>query len=166
MSAQPASGAHPLWDHMFDLHAAELERKRHAQCVVERDSTPQELTPLGFVRWYLHPRRVEVVSRTMYFLELEIPAGSRSGLLRHQGSLIHLVVQGSGYTTLNGTKHAWEADDVIGIPPRPNGVEVQHFSDDAGPARLVMAWPNMDGAMGPGLGVDFAILEAAPEYQT
>jgi hypothetical protein len=162
--SQTAQSGHALWDHMFELHAAELSRKAAAKCVVERDTAPSELTPFGFVRWYLHPRLTEPVSRTMYFLELEIPAGSRTGILRHQGSIVHLVVEGSGHTLLGGERHDWEQDDIIAIPTRPEGVEVQHFADPGGSARLTMAWPNMDSTMGPGLGVDLQVLEPAPEY--
>ena len=104
------------------------------------------------------------VTKALYFCELEIPAGSRSGRLRHQGGMVNLVVQGSGYTRLDDVDHEWEQRDVIALPVRPDGVLFQHFNNGTGVARLVFAWPNLDSAFGPGAGVAMEVLEPAPEF--
>jgi hypothetical protein len=154
----------PLWDHFVGLHQAELERKVDAKCVIVRENLDPELTPFGFVRWYMHPLLDEPVSHAMYFLELEVPAGSRSGRLRHQGSIVNLFVEGEGYTVVDGVRYDWVTEDVVAIPAKPDGVEFQHFAADGGPVRIVIAWPNHDSSFGTGLGVDLAVLEPAPEY--
>jgi hypothetical protein len=154
----------PLWDHFVGLHRAELERKVKAECVIARDKLEPEHTPLGCVRWYMHPLLEEPVSHAMYFLELEVPAGSRSGRLRHQGSIVNLVVEGEGYTMVEGVRYDWVTEDVVAIPPKPDGVEFQHFASDGQVARIVIAWPNFDSSLGSGLGVDLAVLEPAPDF--
>jgi hypothetical protein len=116
------------------------------------------------VRWYLHNDLADPVTRALYFFELEIPAGSRSGLLRHQGGIVHLVVAGSGYTEYDGGRHEWTKRDVIAMPVRPEGVTFRHVNDGTGPARMVVAWPNLDSALGAEAGVAMDVLEPAPEY--
>lgn len=150
------------------LQAAEAERRRKAagRSVVAREESSPELTPFGLLRWYLHPALDGPVIKTLYLCELEIPPGSRSGRLHHQGGIAHLVVQGAGHTELDGVRHEWEATDVIGLPARPGGIRFQHFNPGTAPARLIMAWPNMDGSMGPDLGSRLEVLEPCPEYRS
>jgi gentisate 1,2-dioxygenase len=154
----------PLWNYYIGLHRAELERKSRAECVVDRGKLEPEQTPFGLLRWYLHPLLEGPASHAMYFAELEIPAGSCSGKLRHQGSLVNLVVEGEGYTLAGGVRYDWVTEDVVAIPAKPDGVEVQHFAAEGTTARIVMAWPNFDSGLGAGLGIDLAVLEPAPGY--
>lgn len=155
-----------LWDDY--LLRAELARqtKTAGTSVVNRESLSSELTEFGLLRWYMHPKIHDIVDHALYFFELEIPPHSRSGLLFHQGGIVHLVVEGTGYTLLENAKHYWEALDVIAIPPRPDGVRFAHFNEGEAPARLVVAFPNFDSSLGPELGVRMQVLEPAPEYLT
>lgn len=154
-----------LWDSMFQTAIAERELKKLGRSVIARDHLPPEVTPFGILRWYLHPQLTEPATRALYFFEIDIPEGSRSGKLRHQGGIIHMVVRGSGYTAFEGEKHAWEMRDMIALPPRPEGVVFQHFNMGTGPVRMVVAFPNYDSALGPDLGVAMEVLEPAPEYE-
>ncbi|MGX7677580.1 cupin domain-containing protein [Jatrophihabitans sp. DSM 45814] len=159
-AAPPAT----LWDSILQRSAAERERVRAGRSTVTRAELEPEVTPFGILRWYLHNDLQSPVAHALYFCELEIPAGSRSGQLRHQGGIVHLVVEGSGFTRFDGVEHEWEKKDVIAIPVRPEGVVFQHVNNGTGPARLVMSWPNLDSALGPEGGVLMEILEPAPEY--
>lgn len=154
-----------LWDSIVRRSVAERERVRAGRSTVRREELEPELTPFGFLRWYLHNDLDAPATHALYFAELEIPAGSTSGLLRHQGGIVHLVVEGSGFTRFDETEHAWEKKDVIALPVRPEGVVFQHVNDGTGPARLIMSWPNLDSALGPEGGVAMEILEPAPEYK-
>jgi hypothetical protein len=153
-----------LWDSILSRAGAERERVRSGRSTVRRDELEVEVTPFGLLRWYLHHDLATPVTRALYFCELEIPAGSRSGRLRHQGGLVHFVAEGSGHTRLDGVEHEWEARDVIALPVRPEGVEFQHVNTGTGVARLVIAWPNLDSALGAEGGVAMEVLEPAPEY--
>ncbi len=154
-----------LWDSITRRAAAERERIAHGRSTVRRSQLPVEVTPFGLLRWYLHPDLAEPVTKSLYFAELEIPEGSRSGRLRHQGGIVCLVVQGSGYTELDGVEHAWEKRDVIGLPVRPEGVVFRHVNNGVGPVRMIVAWPNLDSAVGPEGGVHLEVLEPAPEFE-
>lgn len=154
-----------LWDSIIRRSTAERERVRAGRSTVTREEIEPELTPFGLLRWYLHNDLNDPVAHALYFCELEIPVGSSSGLLRHQGGIVHLVAEGSGLTRFDGAEHEWEKKDVIALPVRPEGVVFQHVNTGTGPARLVMSWPNLDSALGPESGVAMEILEPAPEYK-
>jgi hypothetical protein len=163
--SRPADGSgESLWDNLIRRSISERERVASGRTTVRRKELQPELTPFGILRWYLHNELADPVTHSLYFCELEIPVGSRSGRLQHQGGLVHLVVQGSGHTLFDGDEHEWAARDVIALPVRPDGVVFQHVNTGTGPVRMVIAWPNLDSAIGPEGGVAMQVLEPAPEY--
>ena len=153
-----------LWDSIIRRSGAERSRVETGRNTVRRDEITPEVTPFGLLRWYLHNDLDAPVTHSLYFCELEIPVGSRSGRLRHQGGMVHLVVQGSGHTLFDGEEHEWAARDVVALPVRPDGVIFQHVNTGTGPVRMVVAWPNLDSSIGPEGGVAMEILEPAPEF--
>lgn len=153
-----------LWDSIVRRSVAERSRVETGRNTVRRDEITPEVTPFGLLRWYLHNDLDAPVTHSLYFCELEIPVGSRSGRLRHQGGMVHLVVQGSGHTLFDGEEHEWAARDVVALPVRPDGVIFQHVNTGTGPVRMVVAWPNLDSSIGPEGGVAMEILEPAPEF--
>ena len=158
------SGVSTLWGAMVESGRLERERKARGHAVIERDRLPVEVTPFGILRWYLHPGLEGPNTRAIYFCELEIPEGSRSGKIRHQGGLVHYVVEGQGYTDLDGAVHEWERRDIIALPPRPKGVVFQHVNTGPGRVRIVIAFPNFDSSLGSEMGVALEVLSPAPEY--
>ncbi|MGH3452505.1 MAG: cupin domain-containing protein, partial [Haloechinothrix sp.] len=67
----------------------------------------------------------------------EIPYAGRSGAHRHIAEEILLVLEGSGHDIHDGSRHSWEAGDVICVPPM---TAHQHVNDGDGAARLLTAW--------------------------
>lgn len=51
-----------------------------------------------------------------------------SGKHRHQGGLGIFVLEGMGYTVVDGVRYDWEKDDLIILPVKPGGCEHQHFN--------------------------------------
>ena len=51
-----------------------------------------------------------------------------SGKHRHQGSLVIFVLEGRGYTVVDGVRMDWKKNDLILLPLKPGGVEHQHFN--------------------------------------
>lgn len=47
----------------------------------------------------------------------EIPVGWKSGKHTHNMEAIILILQGNGYTVIDGTKYEWKKGDIITIPP-------------------------------------------------
>jgi gentisate 1,2-dioxygenase len=150
------------------LADAALQRQRsvRGKTLVSYDETVAEDTAMGPMRWYLHPDLFDATTRSLYFHELTIAPGEHSGRLQTQGGYLHYVLTGSGYTELDGTRHEWEAGDVIAIPIRENGVTYQHVNNGPSEARMLVVWPNLDSALGPEAGVELRVLEPASGYDT
>jgi hypothetical protein len=118
------------------------------------------------MRWYLHPAIKDTVLNTQVFYEQEIPPGSRSGRLKFQGGQVIMILEGSGYTLVDGVKHTWEEGDVLNLPLRARGIIVQHFNPDPVKAvRFVAAEPNWVECAYVDRGSGFEQLEDAPEYK-
>ncbi|MDP2719535.1 MAG: cupin domain-containing protein [Dehalococcoidia bacterium] len=53
-----------------------------------------------------------------------------SGQHTHQGGLALYVIDGKGYTVVDGVRYDWEDGDLILLPIKPGGCEHQHFNED------------------------------------
>jgi hypothetical protein len=67
-----------------------------------------------------------------------------SGKHTHQGGLLIYVLEGVGYSTVDGQRRDWKRGDLILLPMKPGGVEHQHFNlqPEKGPAKWI-AFINM-----------------------
>jgi gentisate 1,2-dioxygenase len=155
--------ARNLWNEMFELRDEQRGRLKSAIQVVKRKELPLEKNRQGLMRWYMHPKITDTILNTMMFFEQEIPPGGRSGRLKFQGGQVIFILEGRGYTVIDGVKHAWEAEDMLNLPTRPDGIIVQHFNADAqNRARFVAAETNWVDCTGVDRGCGFEQLEDAP----
>ena len=51
-----------------------------------------------------------------------------SGKHRHQGGAVIFVLEGRGYSVVDGVRYDWEAGDLLLLPCKEGGVEHQHFN--------------------------------------
>ncbi len=63
-----------------------------------------------------------------------------SGRHTHQGGLVLFVLDGKGYTVVDGVRYDWEEDDLILLPIKPGGCEHQHFNTDPTKPAVWMAF--------------------------
>ena len=54
--------------------------------------------------------------------------GTKSGRHRHQGGLLIYVLEGTGYSIVDGERWDWKKGDLVLLPMKVNGVEHQHFN--------------------------------------
>lgn len=154
-----------FWDELIKLRDRQRNETKDALQVIRGDELPQELNSQGLMRWYMHPDIKDVVLSTFIFFEQEIPPGSRTGRLRFQGGQVMIILEGTGYTLLDGVKHHWEATDVLNLPIRGPGIVVQHFNlDKEKPAKFVAVEPNWFACTTVDRGSGFEQIEEAPEY--
>jgi hypothetical protein len=75
---------------------------------------------------------------------------THSGKHTHQGGLAIYVLEGKGYTVIDGKRLDWEKGDLILLPIKPGGVEHQHFNAETGqPARwLAFYYSHFEEALG------------------
>jgi hypothetical protein len=59
---------------------------------------------------------------------------TKSGRHVHQGGLLIFVLEGKGYSIVDGERWDWEKGDLVLLPLKPGGVEHQHFNLDDKPS--------------------------------
>lgn len=132
--------------------------------VVDGDYLPWETNPWGVMRWYMHPSLYDTCVRTHIVYEQRIPAGSRSGEVRHQGNGIVYVLEGHGRTVIDKVEHEWRAGDMIQLPARPQGIIFRHHNGSAhDDARLLGFELNSTDLLGVDRGCGLVVLDPAPE---
>jgi hypothetical protein len=155
-----------FWDELFRLRDEQREEKKNAIQVIRGADLPTEINRQGTMRWYLHPSIRDTELQTLMFFEQTIAPGSKSGTYKFQGDQVMLILEGRGYTLVDGIKHRWEAGDVLNLPIRKPGIIVQHVNEDPNaPARFVAAEPNFFACTGVDRGSGFEQIEEAPEYR-
>jgi gentisate 1,2-dioxygenase len=153
------------WEEILALRDRQREQTRNGIQVIKQSELPQEASRQGLMRWYLHPSIKDTALSVLLFFQQEIPPGSRSGRLKFQGGQVMMILEGQGYTVIDGVKHPWKAGDVVNLPLRSNGIIVQHFnSDPVKPAKFVAAEPNWLECTTVDRGCGFEQMEDAPEY--
>ena len=158
--------ARNFWDELLALRDKQREQRKNGLQVIRGAQLPQEVNRQGLMRWYLHPEITDTVLSTHIFFEQEIPPGSRSGRYKFQGEQVIYILEGKGYTLIDGVKHHWAAGDVLNLPLRKQGIIVQHVNEDPdNPAKFVAAEPNLVHTAGVDRGSGFEQIEDAPEYK-
>jgi hypothetical protein len=77
-----------------------------------------------------------------------------------------LILEGTGYTVIDGVKYPWKAGDLVSLPLRADGIIVQHFNTDpAKPAKFIATEANWFESTTVDRGCGFEQLEDAPEYR-
>ena len=155
-----------LYDELIKLRDQERERRKNSILVVEGDELPWEINPQGKMKWYLHPAIDDTVIQNLIVYLQEIPPGSFSGKLKCQGGIVVFILQGKGHTVIDDVSFAWEAEDVVQLPIRPNGIIFQHFNDDLKhAAQILCAEPNLVPVLGVDRGSGFEQVSEAPEFK-
>ena len=155
-----------FWNELIALRDEQRERRKSAVQVVRLSELPLENNEQGLMRWYLHPAITDTILSTLSIYRQEIPPGSRSGRVKFQGGQVIMILEGRGYTLVDGIKHEWEEGDVLNLPLRAKGIVVQHFNTDPDkPARFVATEPNWLESTFVDRGSGFEQLEDAPEYR-
>ena len=154
-----------MWGELIALRDKQREEIKGALQVVKEKDLPLETNPMGQMRWYLHPNLKDTVVNPMLVYQQEIPPGSRSGRLKFQGGQIIMILEGSGYTSIDGVKHQWKKGDVLNLPLRDEGLIVQHFNTGSDTAKFLAVEPNWFECTSVDRGCGFEQLEEAPEFR-
>ncbi len=101
-------------------------RAETGRCIQKNKDVPWEQGRQGRIKYLVHPAREDLALGNWLLFVQDIK--SHSGRHRHQGGLAIYVVEGKGWTTVNGERHDWEEGDLILLPILPKGVEHQHFN--------------------------------------
>ncbi len=119
----PPDGYERLVKAQLDLR----DRAFQGRIVVRGSEQPWEQSRMGRLRFYVN-RADDTGSALHQWLVFQHDIRSHSGKHRHQGGLAIFVLEGEGYTEVDGVRIDWEAGDLILLPIKPGGVEHQHFN--------------------------------------
>ena len=105
------------------------ERNLAGPVVIRSEDRPWYQTRQGKLRYYLDPVTIKDTPLQHWRVFLH-DIKTRSGKHRHQGGLVIYVLEGKGYSVVDGERWDWEKGDLVLLPMKPEGVEHQHFNLD------------------------------------
>jgi quercetin dioxygenase-like cupin family protein len=105
------------------------ERNMTGRVVLRIEDAKQEQTRQGLLRAYLDPF---VIPDTplQHWAVFTHEIRTKSGKHRHQGGLVIYVIEGTGYSVVNGERVDWEKGDLVLLPMERGGIDHQHFNND------------------------------------
>ncbi|HZS95374.1 MAG TPA: hypothetical protein VFA40_01235 [Terriglobales bacterium] len=152
-----------LLEWLYQLRDRQRQHQRQGAWLIKGRDLPWENNRQGKMKWFLHPALSNTAIRSMIVFEQEIPAGGRSGAQKTPGGSVLYILEGKGYTLLDGERHDWQAEDLVNIPIRADGVVVQHVNTDPRhPVRFISADLNLVDILGVDRGAELEQIEAAP----
>jgi quercetin dioxygenase-like cupin family protein len=115
------------------------ERQSVGRVVLRLEDCPQEQTRQGLLRPYLDPFLIPDTP-LQHWAVFTHEIHTKSGKHRHQGGLVIYVIDGKGWSVVNGEKVDWEKGDLVLLPLEKGGVEHQHFNADPAHPALWIAF--------------------------
>ena len=120
-----------FYEEVMGYTRRERERAFTGPVVVRGKDRPWRQERQGFVKYYLWPSRYSggpaetpVDDWAVFTQEIRV----HSGRHRHQGGLAIHILEGEGYSIVDGVRYDWEAGDLLMLPLKVGGVEHQHFN--------------------------------------
>jgi len=105
------------------------ERQQTGQIVIKPSDREYQITRQGRMFYYLNG----MVFKDTPLQEWRVftqDIKTHSGKHRHQGGFVIYVIEGTGYSVVDGERVGWEAGDLFLLPIKPNGIEHQHYNLD------------------------------------
>jgi quercetin dioxygenase-like cupin family protein len=137
------------------------ERQRVGPVVIKPSDRQVELSRQGRLLFYLEPlsyKDTPLQNWRVFTHEVR----TKSGKHRHQGGLVIYVIEGKGYSIVEGERIDWKKGDLLLLPITIGGVEHQHFNSDDKPS-VWMAFINMP--IQEHLAHDLDQMEQSPEFK-
>ncbi|MDZ4247579.1 MAG: cupin domain-containing protein, partial [Dehalococcoidia bacterium] len=106
-----------------------LRQRMEGKVIVKWDEGQFEQGRMGFAKYLLHRKDWDKVGTPGWHIFIN-RIRTHGGLHNHQGGLVIYVLEGEGYSTVDGVRYDWEAGDLVVLPIKPDGVDHQHFNTD------------------------------------
>ena len=127
------------YEETLSLYAAARERAKTGKIVIRAKEQPWHQGRMGYTKRYLSWHGVSEAAAddwTCFIHDIKVHSGKH----RHQGAIMLFVLEGDGYTVVDGKKVDWTKGDLIVLPVQPNGCEHQHFNKTPGKPAKWMAF--------------------------
>jgi quercetin dioxygenase-like cupin family protein len=129
----------PIKDNPYEAvlrQRAELkERNLKGPVVIRSEDREMFQARQGKLRFYMDPVSFKETPLQQWRVFIHTIT-TKSGKHVHQGGLLIFVVEGKGYSIVDGERWDWEKGDLVLLPMKPGGVEHQHFNLDDKPSVL------------------------------
>jgi quercetin dioxygenase-like cupin family protein len=135
-SVEQLSTGNTKYDWFLKRLVEENQVEKKGPRVIKAGHVELERTRQGKLKFYIS-LWTEVAARALDLMTMEIEPGGHTGKHRHIFEEMIYVHEGKGYDVHEQTKYAWEAGDVVCIPPM---TAHQHFNEGDKPARLISTW--------------------------
>jgi quercetin dioxygenase-like cupin family protein len=136
----------PIKDNPYETllrqRRALAERNLTGPVVVHSEDREWFQSRQGKLRFYLDPvsfKETPLQQWRVFIHDIK----TKSGKHRHQGGLIIYVLEGKGYSIVEGERWDWEKGDLVLLPMKPGGIEHQHFNLDPENPALWAAFINI-----------------------
>lgn len=118
-----------IYEYLFAWHKAKARNMQNGKIILKGKDIAWEQSRQALLKFYLYPKVWNQVGTPGWFIFINRII-RHSGKHKHQGGLGLFVLEGQGYTTVDGVRFDWQKDDLILLPVKPEGCEHQHFNTD------------------------------------
>ncbi len=153
---------HNSYEVLIQDRIAIAQRQQNGPIVIRSEDRPIQVNRQGTLRYYLAPLSYPDTP-LQDWLVFENHVRTHSGKHRHQGGLVIYVIDGEGYSIVDGERFDWKSGDLLLLPIRPGGVEHQHYNLKADrPCRWIAFchMPTMDN-----LAMEMTQIEVSPDFR-
>jgi len=138
------------------------ERQRTGPVVIKGATRVPQMNRQGLISYYLDPIQFQDTPLQDWLVFIN-DIRTHSGKHRHQGGLVIYVLEGRGYSVVDGERKDWDTGDLLLLPLKPGGVEHQHFNTEPGkPCRWIafVYVPIMDQ-----VAMELTQIETSPDFK-
>jgi len=133
----------PLAENPYEMNMRKrrerAERNRSGPVLIKSSNREVFVARQGRLQFYLNPYAYsDTPLQQWQVFKHEIR--TRSGKHRHQGGVIIYVLDGTGYSIVDGERVDWKKGDLVLLPMKPEGVEHQHFNAQPGTPAVWVAF--------------------------
>lgn len=121
----------PISDNAYERNMRQrkeyIERNANGPIVIKPSDRQQIQARQGKLMYYLCPNnhpQTPLQQWRVFTHEIRTCSGKH----RHAGGLIIFVLEGHGYTIVDGERWDWKKGDLVLLPMKVGGVEHQHFN--------------------------------------
>ncbi|MBI4330263.1 MAG: cupin domain-containing protein [Chloroflexi bacterium] len=117
-----------VYDQVVRIDNERRKQREEGQVIIKGSEVPWEQGRQGLLKYYCYDRTWDKLGAPGWRLFINRVV-KHSGKHIHQGGLAIFVLNGKGYTVVDGVRYDWAEDDLILLPVKPGGCEHQHFNE-------------------------------------
>lgn len=151
-----------VYEKILKAKAQFIDQQNMGKIVIKASSREWQQGRQGRLRFYLEPLTYfdGCLQDWRVFMH---DIRTHSGKHRHQGGIVIYVLNGKGWSVVEGERVDWEKGDLLLLPMKPGGVEHQHFNADPGnPCHWVAFLYN---PLADFVGCELRQVEASPDFK-